>query len=264
MILVSWDGAADWVIDKLLAEGKLPNVARLVASGVRAEASRPAWPSKTACGHAAIWTGAYSDGNGISGNWVPRLPKAEHTLLEDQSGYHSTGLTAEPLWISAARAGKGRRAFGDAYVSRRPRSESACRRRHSRGATQDFQRLRIEVRQGHRADRQGPAPGWRAAAEWGVPAAGAPGTREFVLDVATSRFYGLVFDDPSDPVKGLDTLLIRQGSRDPKAAIAESTIRLREASTDIDGLSQRFPVENGVCSGSRTSDSSTSRPTVRE
>ncbi|MBK6424702.1 MAG: alkaline phosphatase family protein [Blastocatellia bacterium] len=106
VIVVSWDGAPDWVIDKMLAEGKLPNVARLVASGVRAEASRPAWPSKTACGHAAIWTGAYSDVNGISGNWVPQLPKAQHTLLEDRSGYHSTGLTAEPLWISAARAGK--------------------------------------------------------------------------------------------------------------------------------------------------------------
>lgn len=248
VIVVSWDGAADWVIDKMLSEGKLPNVARLVATGVRAEASRPAWPSKTAVGHAAIWTGAYSDVSGISGNWVPQLPKAQHTLLEDRSGYHSTGLTAEPLWISAARAGKkvvvlsathtfpsdrDRKALAEAGVSEeRLKTFSGFESKIARASVLTSADLR-------------PA----AVAEWKLTAAGAPGAREIVLDVAESRFFGLVFDDPSDPVKGLDTLLIRQGSRDPKAAIAESTIRPREAAGDIEGFSERFRIAKGGLAG---------------
>ena len=32
-VIISWDGAADWVVDRLLAEGKLPNVARLLDHG---------------------------------------------------------------------------------------------------------------------------------------------------------------------------------------------------------------------------------------
>lgn len=248
LILVSWDGAPDWVIDKLLAEGKLPNVARLVATGVRAEASRPAWPSKTAPGHAAMWTGAYGDVNGISGNWVPVLPKAEHSLLEDQSGYHSTGLAAEPIWIAAARAGKkvvvlsathtfpidrDRKALADAGVPEgRLRTFSGFESKIAKAEVLTAAHLRPAI-----------------AAEWKHPAAGASGSREIVMTVAESRFFALVFDDPADPAKGLDTLLIRQGSRDPKAAIAESTIRPREAKEDIEGFSQRFRVSKGSLFG---------------
>jgi predicted AlkP superfamily phosphohydrolase/phosphomutase len=248
VIVVSWDGAADWVIDKLLAEGKLPNVARLVASGVRTEASRPAWPSKTACGHAAIWTGAYSDVNGISGNWVPQLPKAQHTLLEDRSGFHSTGLTAEPLWISAARAGKKVVVLSATHTfpsdrDRRALAESGVpedRLKTFSGFESKIARATVLTS----ADLR-PA----AVAEWKLAAAGAPGSREIVVDVAESRFFGLVFDDPNDPVKGLDTLLIRQGSRDPKAAITESTIRPREAAGDIESFSQRFRISKGSLFG---------------
>jgi predicted AlkP superfamily pyrophosphatase or phosphodiesterase len=37
LIIISWDGNADWVVDQLLSQGKLPNVARLARNGVRAE-----------------------------------------------------------------------------------------------------------------------------------------------------------------------------------------------------------------------------------
>src|SRR5437870_3531990 len=70
-IIVSWDGAANWVVDRLLAEGRLPNVARLAKMGVRAEYCTPAYPSKTFPGHAALWTGAYGDVNGITNNDTP-------------------------------------------------------------------------------------------------------------------------------------------------------------------------------------------------
>ena len=106
LIIISWDGNADWVVDKLLDEGTLPNVARLARNGVRADYVTPAFPSVTAPGHAAIWTGAYSDVNGVSGNNVPLLPRSEHTLLEQQDGFSFAALKAEPLWLTALLAGK--------------------------------------------------------------------------------------------------------------------------------------------------------------
>lgn len=105
-IIVSWDGAADWVVDKLLAEGKLPNLARMARTGFAAEAMTPANPSKTAVGHAAIWTGCWGDKSGVTGNAVPLLPRSDHTLLESQSGFSSSALKAEPLYVAAARQGK--------------------------------------------------------------------------------------------------------------------------------------------------------------
>ncbi|MES2459149.1 MAG: alkaline phosphatase family protein, partial [Armatimonadota bacterium] len=102
VVIVSWDGAANWIVSRLVAEGKLPNVARLAKQGVQAAYSTPAFPSKTACGHAALWTGAYGDVNGITGNSVPVLPRGEHTLLESRSAFLSSSLLAEPLYVTAA------------------------------------------------------------------------------------------------------------------------------------------------------------------
>src|ERR1700757_398028 len=87
LVIVSWDANANWVVERLLRENKLPNVERLAKRGVRAEYVTPAFPSKTAPGHAAIWTGVYSDVNGVSGNTVPLSPRAAHTLLEQQDGF---------------------------------------------------------------------------------------------------------------------------------------------------------------------------------
>lgn len=51
LVVISWDGAADWVVDRLLAEGRLPHLAALAARGVAAEYSVTTFPSKTAAGH---------------------------------------------------------------------------------------------------------------------------------------------------------------------------------------------------------------------
>ena len=91
VIIISWDGAPDWVIDKLLQEGKLPNLARMVRTGVHAESVTPAFPSKTAPGHAAIWTGAYSDVNG--GAWNTASGQGAHIgggQNNSSSGGHGT------------------------------------------------------------------------------------------------------------------------------------------------------------------------------
>lgn len=248
LIVVSWDGAPDWVVDRLLAEGKLPNVARLAASGMRAEASRPAWPSKTACGHAAIWTGAYGDVNGVSGNWVPVLPRSEHTLLEDRSGYHSTALQAEPFWIAAARGGKKVVVLSGTHTFPSDRDRNAVR---DAGIPEDrvrtFSGFESKMADGRivsaRELRTSPS------VEWMIPQATLRSAREFELSVAESKFFGLVYDDPADPFAGFDTVLIRQSSRDAKAAVAEARIKPKEASEKIDGYSSRFRVTKGSLFG---------------
>lgn len=73
--------------------------------GACAAAARPAFPSLTAPGHAALWTGAYGDVSGISGNVQPLLPRDAHTLTQTGRGFSATALRAEPLWITAALRG---------------------------------------------------------------------------------------------------------------------------------------------------------------
>jgi predicted AlkP superfamily phosphohydrolase/phosphomutase len=106
VILVSLDGGADWLIDRWMAEGKAPAFSTMAEEGAVAEALLAVWPSLTAPAHATLWTGAPTRTHGVSGNLVPRLPASDHTLLEHQSGYVSSVLAAEPIWITAARAGR--------------------------------------------------------------------------------------------------------------------------------------------------------------
>lgn len=106
LVIVSWDGAADWIVDRLLTEGHLPHVAALAREGVAAEYSVTAFPARTAVGHAAIWTGAWPAVNGIANNAAPRMPRSAHTILETQRGFDASLLTAEPIFVTAARAGR--------------------------------------------------------------------------------------------------------------------------------------------------------------
>ena len=99
-VLLSLDGAGAEVIDDAVARGLMPRLAALRARGASARGSISALPTKTAPGHAALFTGAWGDRNGIVGNEVP-VPGG--SVLETQTGYSSTPLTAEPIWYAAAR-----------------------------------------------------------------------------------------------------------------------------------------------------------------
>ncbi len=114
LVSIVWDGASDWAIDRLLAEGRLPNIARMKREGAWAESVSPAWPSKTAVGHASLFTGVWPDQNGVGNNAVPLHPASEHTCLESMRGFDATVLTAEPIWVTAANAGKNVVAFSAA------------------------------------------------------------------------------------------------------------------------------------------------------
>lgn len=105
-IVLSWDGALPAQVRDLLDRGKLPNLARLIEGGAFADAVITAFPSKTAAGHASLWTGAPARITGISGNGIPRTPRSQFTILDTASGFDSTSLRAEPLWMAAARGGR--------------------------------------------------------------------------------------------------------------------------------------------------------------
>ncbi|MGH9862805.1 MAG: alkaline phosphatase family protein [Candidatus Acidiferrales bacterium] len=105
VVLVSLDGAADWLVDDLLARGVLPPdgaLARLARRGVRAEALLPPAASLTAPSHLTLFTGAYPERHGIVSN----------TFLEpgDPISRPSSGFSApvyvETMWEAARRQGK--------------------------------------------------------------------------------------------------------------------------------------------------------------
>ncbi|MBI1790560.1 MAG: alkaline phosphatase family protein [Acidobacteria bacterium] len=105
MIVASFDGFgyAAWSSDPVARE--LRAVRRVAARGVTARGMIAAFPSTTANSHAAMWTGAWSDVNGIAANDNPVLPRSAHTFRERTQGFRADGLLAEPLWVAAARQG---------------------------------------------------------------------------------------------------------------------------------------------------------------
>ena len=105
VFLVSLDGLGYETLHHDPVARELTTVHQLAKGGTEARGMTPHFPSTTANGHAAIWTGMWGDRNGIMSNSMPALPRAEHTILDRVNGYRSDALRAEPLWVAAARRG---------------------------------------------------------------------------------------------------------------------------------------------------------------
>jgi hypothetical protein len=105
-ILASFDAMNERRMLETVPDSAVPHFRRLFAEGACADRTLPAWPSKTAASHASLWTGVYGDSNGITANWVPLLPSELHRITDGISGYRATQLRAEPIWITAALAGR--------------------------------------------------------------------------------------------------------------------------------------------------------------
>jgi predicted AlkP superfamily phosphohydrolase/phosphomutase len=103
---VSFDALNERRLRETLPSSALPAFHALFSEAACAEYAVPAWPSKTASSHASLWTGAYGDVNGVSANWQPRLPMDLHAITEGVSGYRAEALRAEPIWVTAALAGR--------------------------------------------------------------------------------------------------------------------------------------------------------------
>ena len=108
-ILVSFDGLSEGPLRMFTDSVSTPALWSMQRRGVCADGARPAFVSVTPSGHAAIYTGAYGNVNGIAAIANGALPLSRTTILDWTDGYRAPQLSAEPIWITAAR--QGRRVF---------------------------------------------------------------------------------------------------------------------------------------------------------
>jgi predicted AlkP superfamily phosphohydrolase/phosphomutase len=215
-ILLSLDGAGAEVIDDAVARGLMPRLAALRARGASARGSISALPTKTAPGHAALFTGAWGDRSGIVGNEVP-VPAG--SVLETQTGYGSTPLTAEPIWYAAARQDLDAVVVSATQVY--PFSTYTEDRRF-RGYT--GRRLTLfdgyQNLDGEDGVITEATLAWKPAGPALAPLPAHDGeAREAVFELAGSRIDAWTYDDPADPAVGFDTVLLALDG-DPSAGIA--------------------------------------------
>ena len=105
IVIAAFDGLSDYIFRNEEPATQLKTIHKVAESGVFAEGMVTAFPGVTTNGHAALYTGTFGNKNGItSGNL--RLPRAEHTIFDHRSGFHSSLLRVEPIWVTAARQGK--------------------------------------------------------------------------------------------------------------------------------------------------------------
>jgi predicted AlkP superfamily pyrophosphatase or phosphodiesterase len=198
LVSIVWDGAADWVVDEMLAHGELPNVARLAANGVHAKAVIPGWPSKTAVGHAAIFTGTWADVNGVANNAVGLLPRSEHDLSESRSGFNGNSLIAEPIWVTAAKAGW--KVVACSAATSFPPDPFVAQIKAAGANPANFMEF------------SGFETTWAPGKMIPMPKPSAAYLEARTdVDVAGTTFHIRVFDDPKDRVKGYDSVAIAPG-----------------------------------------------------
>ena len=103
LVLVSLDGFRWDYLDR----GLTPNLTRLAAEGVRAEAMVPVFPTKTFPNHYTIVTGRYPAGHGIVGNAFTAPDVGARYSLRDRSAVRDARFyLAEPIWVAAERQGR--------------------------------------------------------------------------------------------------------------------------------------------------------------
>lgn len=73
-MIVSFDGFSEPWFRTFTDSISAPHLWRMFEQGTCADAARPAFPSVTPSGHAAIWTGAYGNVNGIAAGANGALP----------------------------------------------------------------------------------------------------------------------------------------------------------------------------------------------
>jgi predicted AlkP superfamily phosphohydrolase/phosphomutase len=213
-ILLSLDASAAPVLDDAVARGLMPNLAELRHRGAFARGSLTTIPSKTAPGHAALYTGAWSDRNGITGNAVATPGAA---ITDPGSGYSSVSLRAEPIWAAAARQDVDTAVVSATQVH--PFSTYFADKRfpgyYGRHLTlfDGYQNLEA-------ADRVYAAADLHAAAgEWLGPLPPHEGeTRAATIEDLGLRFDVLLYDDPRDPAHGFDTAYVTLDG-DPRGGI---------------------------------------------
>jgi predicted AlkP superfamily phosphohydrolase/phosphomutase len=201
-VLLSLDGGGETPLRAAIARGAMPEFARLRALGATAQGVISTFPAKTAPGHAALMTGAWSDRNGVAGN-MTSIPGG--SPLAAERGFQSDHLTAEPFWVTAAREGL------DAVVASGTQTFPFAPFFDEKRFGGDYGRT-LSIFDGYGAPQgretvvTGADIELRPAQDWGqqVP----EGAREIELTLAGVRFFGLYIDDPTNAVAGFDSLFL--------------------------------------------------------
>jgi predicted AlkP superfamily phosphohydrolase/phosphomutase len=240
LVVVSWDGAPDWVIERMLREDKLPHTARLAERGARATMIQ-AFPSVTATGHVTLFTGAWPSTHGVVGNAVPLLPRAAHTVRETRSGFDARSMLVEPLWVTAAKS--GRRVVALSAAGSFPPAPHV-RMLQEAGVAADrfvqFSGFEAGIVGSEMIRGEGAQPVERA----GLPSSRRPVRREEV-EVAGVRVEILALDDPADPVDGYDTVEIRW----PAPGVRPVTLKPQPAGDGLGEWAGPFQISRGELTG---------------
>ncbi|PKG42729.1 alkaline phosphatase family protein [Psychroflexus sp. MES1-P1E] len=107
VVLISIDGAADWILDDLLARNLLSKngaFSTIRREGAYAESMTPVNISATAVSHVSLFTGTHPNVHGVVGNNI-LMPEQEIKSPRATSGF-SAPIEAETLWNAAIRQGK--------------------------------------------------------------------------------------------------------------------------------------------------------------
>ena len=204
-ILATIDGAPGPLIDDAVRRGVMPNLAALRARGVRSSQVGVSQPAKTAPGHASLYTGAWPDEHGIKGNeFVP----AGAALDESISGFASTGLRAEPLWVTAA--GQGLRVTVAQATQVSPFAPYFDDKRFGGNFSRNL--TLIDGFQAFDAPdallRGRDADCGAANASWTNLPAHAGALRECRLPAGGATVFALLYDDPKRAGRGYDSMLL--------------------------------------------------------
>jgi predicted AlkP superfamily phosphohydrolase/phosphomutase len=102
VIVLSLSGARADLIDQYLSEGLMPNLARLVKEGVKAQYAQSVDPPLSTPAHASISSGCFPDKTGI-------IADRYYSPQDEFTGYVSSldqpEMAVEPIWRTAMRHG---------------------------------------------------------------------------------------------------------------------------------------------------------------
>ncbi|MFM7188676.1 MAG: alkaline phosphatase family protein [Armatimonadota bacterium] len=241
VVLISWDGAPNWVIRDMVRDGKLPGLSRIMADGFRTDGMQPTYPSKTAVGHASIFTGTWPDIHGVSNNSVPLLPRSENGPDKTIRGFDSAALQAEPLIVTAARQGKRVISLSStqSYPADKWVKQLAPLGMDKKLSIYSGFESQISKNTMLDASRFKPVSLWKD-----VRHAGSNQPLGATADVGETRVELLLVDDPADNTNGFDTVLVRTGG----SGIAQE-VKPKTASDALSAWSKPIAVRKGEMAG---------------
>ncbi len=239
VVIISLDGMSDWLLDRLLAADELPNIRRLLESGVAAGHAYTSFPAMTAAGHATIWTGTDPSRNGIHGNLVLVPPYDERTVVDTHTGFQAEPLRAEPIWAAAARQGK--RVVVVQATQAAPFSYYLGEEARFPAPAANLILFDGYIEEGLPDEVITADVGLEPADAWLniPPHAGEGQPLSFAGWVGDTELWFLLYDDPADPAEGFDSLGIF------RAADGETALYTLKPGVSSPGTADRFsgPVE---------------------